>query len=968
MKRMSNVIVATLLLICTLTSTIAFVNAQALDHHESWDKEITDMLDYIGATWNPATNDFDWLYPNDGEKYQLFLQTGQSVELIRERNKDTSVLGIIDASFARKTVLDLINIWKMDYYVNTQSMFSVLSFLKMTTDSEVTSMVGAFQDHLDVAYVDIDGRTFASVKEIKSFVEARSYSNTFEVNWGEASKVMEIKIGGGQVSWFTIGISIWDCLDAFFNHNTIAEEIAALPLPSVSDTDRNIVQKVKEHEGIQVELGRLTTDLAEVVGKFIGSQIGKSIGLNIGAAMGASFMAAFPPAPVVGAAIGYFAGGVLVGELVGQAARVAAGILTNELVGKPLVQYIQELGIPTISAEISQIYSQGGDNDVSTKEKIYVKVKNNDAAGSPEREIIISVNPSFWEITDYWGTLEWERLDFDNTKTVKLKPGESETVWFAAIPDGIHINEELTFVLWHRTGMLWWTKDALVDTHHEVFHSEFAFVQIDLVLVLDRSGSMSGAKIGAAKDSAIAVVNSLMSVDRAAVVSFASSGNVNSHLANDFEYVKAQIQKISAGGMTSFGAGLNLGLNEFKTSGNTDHAWIMIFLSDGKHNTPPAPNPYVAECKNLGIPIYTIGIGDVSENVLKWMASETGGKYLYAPSLYELQNIFLRFSLEGTGWTPEAEFSGTVYEDQTVVAGTFNIAPFTAFARVTLNWPGSDLDLILIRPDGRKVDFFWDLDVVYSGSSSKPEWVILLAPAEGVWTVKVYGKAINSPDEPFVVWISSYTPPIPDTDPPTTSLTIGPLKYIGSLGQIYILPSTMLTLDSTDGNGTGVAQTSYRVYNTTYTTEWILGLPPVSFQVTGLVDGAYCIDYNSTDMRGNVENSSTICITIFSWDYSFEDSFGRNTKLDANVEHEFFRFTTLNKDYGIRRATYMQAYSRSMIIRHCDSELRLVTVAVDMRLDFCMAVAWDMQVGARYLLVDRLRTKGSGGIASTRLL
>jgi hypothetical protein len=311
---------------------------------------------------------------------------------------------------------------------------------------------------------------------------------------------------------------------------------------------------------------------------------------------------------------------------------------------------------------------------------------------------------------------------------------------------------------------------------------------------------------------------------------------------------------------------LSQAVNELKNRGSEDHAWAIIFMSDGKHNTAPSPNPYVDECKNLGIPIYTIGLGtypsDVNEPLLKWMADETGGKYLFAPSLYELQNVFLRFSLEVTGWPLIAELSGTVYEGQTVVAGTFDVAPFTGFVRVTLNWPGSDLDLIIFRPDGSEVDLGTGLDNIYSGATVKPEWVILVDPSAGTWTVKVYGKVMNSTDEPYIVWVSVYVPPIlPDTTPPSTSLTVGAPQLLDPTGNLYVTSATTFTLTAEDNPGdSGVASTFYRIYNSTYDADWLEYV--VSFYLAGLSDGEYSIDYYSTDNAGNFENTSNLNVTL----------------------------------------------------------------------------------------------------------
>lgn len=292
------------------------------------------------------------------------------------------------------------------------------------------------------------------------------------------------------------------------------------------------------------------------------------------------------------------------------------------------------------------------------------------------------------------------------------------------------------------------------------------FVSVDLVLVLDRSGSMSGADIQGARNAAVAVVDMLMPHDRVAVVSFASDATTNVHLTSDFEDAKTEIQKISAGGMTSFGAGLELALEELEDHGSEDHAPAIIFMSDGYHNTSPAPDSYVQECKDKEppIPIYTIGFGsypgDVDEARLKGMAEATGGHYLFAPSIYEMENVFLMFSLEATGWPLVGEFIGTVAEGDTVEAGIFDVEPNTDYVRITMNWPGSDLDLVIERPDGSQVDLGTGADNIYSGDDAKPEWAILTDPEPGTWKVKVYGKVIN-PHEDYIVWISNYVPPAP---------------------------------------------------------------------------------------------------------------------------------------------------------------------------------------------------------------
>ena len=189
-----------------------------------------------------------------------------------------------------------------------------------------------------------------------------------------------------------------------------------------------------------------------------------------------------------------------------------------------------------------------------------------------------------------------------------------------------------------------------------------------------------------------------------------------------------------------------------------------------------------------------------------------------------------------------------------------------------------------------------------------------------------------------------------DNTPPTTTLTIGEPKYVTEI--TYVTPDTPFNLTATDNpGGTGVALTAYKIRNVTYNSGWLTYIEP--FLLTGLVDGVYSIDYNSTDNANNVEPTNTINVTLFSWNYVFTDSYGRDTTLKINTEHKFFQFITPDKDYGIREATYMRVRRRTIRIYHRDDELRLITLAIDTKLDFCVAIAWDLDTRTRYFLIDK---------------
>jgi PKD repeat protein len=88
------------------------------------------------------------------------------------------------------------------------------------------------------------------------------------------------------------------------------------------------------------------------------------------------------------------------------------------------------------------------------------------------------------------------------------------------------------------------------------------------------------------------------------------------------------------------------------------------------------------------------------------------------------------------------------------------------------------------------------------------------------------------------------------------------------------------------------------------------------------------------------------------WEYIFEDP-ARGTKLGISTNDKYFQFIAPNKDYGIRKATYMKQYGTAIVINHLDKQLQLITTAIDTKLDFCVAIAWDRQTRKQYFLIDK---------------
>jgi uncharacterized protein YegL len=180
-------------------------------------------------------------------------------------------------------------------------------------------------------------------------------------------------------------------------------------------------------------------------------------------------------------------------------------------------------------------------------------------------------------------------------------------------------------------------------------------IPLDIVMVMDRSGSMNDIiqgdpynKIYYAKQAACNFVDGInITIDKVALVSFARYSQTDISLTHDHSLVKQKINDLVAGGTTDIGAGINDAIQEY---GRTNASWVIILLSDGKTNTYQGYNDPIAsrefalnqseQAHELGIMIYTVGLGDkddIDEELLKEIMTE---RYFYAPSASQLEEIY----------------------------------------------------------------------------------------------------------------------------------------------------------------------------------------------------------------------------------------------------------------------------------------------------------------------------------------
>ncbi|MBI3958735.1 MAG: VWA domain-containing protein [Chloroflexi bacterium] len=138
---------------------------------------------------------------------------------------------------------------------------------------------------------------------------------------------------------------------------------------------------------------------------------------------------------------------------------------------------------------------------------------------------------------------------------------------------------------------------------------------VDVLLVIDRSGSMSGNSIADAKQAAITFVGQMdLTVDQAGAASFSSTGagRLDHALSRDGGSVSAAINRLFASGMTNMQEGLELAEAELGNSQQKAlNAPVIVILSDGFHNETSTSSLFAAanRIKAKGIRIISIGLG-----------------------------------------------------------------------------------------------------------------------------------------------------------------------------------------------------------------------------------------------------------------------------------------------------------------------------------------------------------------------
>ncbi len=173
----------------------------------------------------------------------------------------------------------------------------------------------------------------------------------------------------------------------------------------------------------------------------------------------------------------------------------------------------------------------------------------------------------------------------------------------------------------------------------------------DLVIVLDRSGSMSGDGIENALASVRELVGQLRTEDRFALVSYASDSRIDLPLmptAQGRPQLEQALANVFAGGGTNMSYGLDLGLGVIEGVGPAERGQRvprLILISDGHANEgDPTPQGLTDRARRAArgeFMLSAIGVGvDFNEYLMAAIADAGTGNYYYVRHAEDLAKVF----------------------------------------------------------------------------------------------------------------------------------------------------------------------------------------------------------------------------------------------------------------------------------------------------------------------------------------
>lgn len=171
---------------------------------------------------------------------------------------------------------------------------------------------------------------------------------------------------------------------------------------------------------------------------------------------------------------------------------------------------------------------------------------------------------------------------------------------------------------------------------------------LNLSVVLDRSGSMRGAKLEQARQAAEMLVDRLGPDDIFSLVIYDTEVEVlipPQRIGGNAERFRQKIRRIEPGGSTALYHGVEVGGRQLAEFFEAENINRVLLLSDGIANVGPSSHREIAQLGQRlatgGLSVTTIGLGqDYNEDLMTALAEASDANYYYVADVEGLPEVF----------------------------------------------------------------------------------------------------------------------------------------------------------------------------------------------------------------------------------------------------------------------------------------------------------------------------------------
>jgi Ca-activated chloride channel family protein len=164
---------------------------------------------------------------------------------------------------------------------------------------------------------------------------------------------------------------------------------------------------------------------------------------------------------------------------------------------------------------------------------------------------------------------------------------------------------------------------------------------LNVVLALDTSGSVTGARLASLRDASRAIVGGLKTGDRAGLLTFSNTLSIRTDLTGDAERVHAALEAAPVSGDTSLVDAIYAAI---VTAESGSGRGLVIVLSDGADTASfLRPKSVLETARRSGVVVYGVSVSRLTrKSLVSDLCAATGGRVLQAGSTDKVRETFLR--------------------------------------------------------------------------------------------------------------------------------------------------------------------------------------------------------------------------------------------------------------------------------------------------------------------------------------